>query len=120
MPHYKPNRSLEGGIIDTGKPLPFRDEQVVDSVIGRRRKTPPSLGTGFYDWPLWQRYPTWQQFWELLAKEREAAAREGRAPHRAARPPMDTAYAADEEYVRAPYIGRGRREARFKNAIKGR
>jgi hypothetical protein len=45
------------------------------------------LGTGFYEWPIWQAYPTWQQFHIEIANEREAARKENREAHKATQPP---------------------------------
>jgi hypothetical protein len=71
MPRYKPDKSLSGGITDTGVTLPYRDSTVVDTIVGKRRRA-QQVGTGFYEWPLWKAYPTWNQFNELLAKDRKA------------------------------------------------
>ena len=53
--HYNPVRLLDGGVRDTGANLPYRDESVVDRIVGVRRKA-QQIGTAFYDWPLWQAY----------------------------------------------------------------
>lgn len=80
---YKPVKPLR----DTaGKPLPFRDPTTVERLIGKRRRA-QQIGTGFYEWPLWQAHPTWHQFHDAIDAERTAAAQEGRPPHRAAADP---------------------------------
>ena len=82
----KPGRLLKGGISDTGKPLPPREVTSVDIVLGMRRRA-VQVGTAFFEWPLWKAYPSWHQFQQQISEEREAARKEGREPHIAARPP---------------------------------
>ena len=84
--HYKPARITKGVISDTGKQLPFREQAFVDRIVGLKRKA-VQMGTGFWEWPLWRAYPTWDLFNKMLAEERDDAAREGRPPHRAAAAP---------------------------------
>jgi hypothetical protein len=50
------------------------------------------IGTGFWEWPLWRAYPTWDLFNKMLADEREQAAKERRQPHQAALPPKLNKY----------------------------
>ena len=62
--------------------MPYRDPTAVERIVGKRRKA-VQIGTGFYPWPLWQAYPTWQQYNEQLANERvaqEKAERAAKAP----------------------------------------
>lgn len=60
----------------------------VDKILGSPRKALPQLDAGFYSWPMWRRYPTWQQYNQQLAEEREAAAKAGRAAHPSAAAPV--------------------------------
>lgn len=84
MPHYKPDHLTKGVVRDTGKQLPFREQEFVDRVVGLKRKA-VQMGTGFWEWPLWRAYPTWDLFHKMLADEREQAAKEGREAHPATR-----------------------------------
>lgn len=67
-------------------PIPYRDPLTIERIVGKIRKA-VQLGTGFYDWPLWKRYPTWHQYNQQIADEREAAAKAARPAHRSAAPP---------------------------------
>jgi hypothetical protein len=67
-------------------PIPYRDPGAVERIVGKIRRA-VQVGTGFYAWPLWQRYPTWHQYNQQLADEREAAEKAGRAPHPSVAPP---------------------------------
>lgn len=84
--YNKPGRILKGGISDTGKPLPDREVTLVDVVLGMRRRA-VQIGTAFFSWPIAQAYPTWHQFQQQIAEERQAAKEEGRDPHPASKPP---------------------------------
>jgi hypothetical protein len=70
----------------TGAPLPYRDPQRIDAAVGTKRKA-FQMGTAFWNWPIWQAYPTWHQFQKQISEERAAAIREGREPHISAQPP---------------------------------
>lgn len=76
----------EALFLDGVEHLPFRDPSAIERIVGVVRKA-VQLGTGFYDWPLWQRYPTWQQYNQQISDEREAAAKAGRAAHPSVAPP---------------------------------
>ena len=84
--HYKPNKLGPGVLRDTGQVLPYRDPQAVERIVGKVRKA-VQIGTGFFEWPIWKAYPTWNQFNEQLAQERADAEKEGRDPHPSAAPP---------------------------------
>jgi hypothetical protein len=36
--------------------LPYREDAAVDKVVGKKRAA-VQIGTAFWDWPLWRRYP---------------------------------------------------------------
>jgi hypothetical protein len=86
MGYNKPQKPMSGGIIHHEPPMPHRDEGAVRAIIGVARKA-VQVGTAFFDWPIWQRYPTWHQFQKSIAEEREQAEKEGREPHSACQPP---------------------------------
>lgn len=64
------NKILAGGIKDTGQPLPYRSDDAVDKVVGKRRRA-VQLGTAFFGWPLWERYRTWTQHLDDVAQKRK-------------------------------------------------
>lgn len=69
------------------KYLVYRDPEAIERDVGKKRKA-QQVGTSFFDWPLWQRYPSRVQFDEQLAAEREAAEKAGRPAHLAAAAPL--------------------------------
>jgi hypothetical protein len=84
--YNKPGKLLSGGISDTGRTLPPREVTAVDRIIGLRRRA-VQIGTSFFDWPIWKAYPTWHQYNQQIADERDQAKKEGREPHTAVVPP---------------------------------
>ena len=63
------NKYLVGGIRDTGQQLPYRDPNAVDGIVGKKRNA-YQVGTGFFEWPLWQHYRTWVQYLDEVASKK--------------------------------------------------
>jgi hypothetical protein len=66
----KNDKVLGGGLKDTGQVMPYRDDKVVDRIVGEKRNA-QQIGTSFFGWPLWQRYRTWCQHLDDVAEKRK-------------------------------------------------
>jgi hypothetical protein len=97
---YKPGYLRD----DTTVVLPYRDPTVIERLVGKKRAA-VQIGTGFWEWPLWQAYPTWCQFNEQLANERTAAQKENRAAHPAASEPKLGGYEKHQRDAYGEQIG---------------
>jgi hypothetical protein len=89
--------------------LQLREKEVaiVDSVIGRRRKSSPHQ-TANVDWSncaLAQTYPDWEDFHIQLEEERVEARRADRDPHPTAAPPTSRPHKPAKEDTMPGYNG---------------
>lgn len=71
--------------------LPYREEQAVDGILGKRRKSAIKEGPiDFSQCQLAKRYPTIDDFLEEIHKQREAQKAGGPIAHQAVWPPSQS------------------------------
>lgn len=70
---------------------PYRDSNVVDSIVGKKRKAIDKGPIDFSKCQLAKAYPTFDDFLEEIHQQREAQKAGGPLMHQAARPPARNA-----------------------------